>query len=126
MALDSGATFVHEGKGWLYAACRVIIDQSLSQVDSCAFASDETVQQLLKEMEDFFTARFGRSLMVINFISILLTPHVAKGDRKRALIRLRMVSSHRTHHFSSFRTGLALGLAFPAAIDGIIHCKSSK
>ncbi|KAH9962879.1 SPX domain-containing protein [Russula dissimulans] len=71
------------------------------KVDPCAFASDETVQRLLKEMEDFFTARF------------------AKGDRKRALVRLRRISSHKTHHFSTFRTGLTLGLALPAIIDGL-------
>ncbi|KAI0000209.1 hypothetical protein BJV74DRAFT_766977, partial [Russula compacta] len=78
------------------------------QVDSCAFASDETVQELLKEMEDLFTARF------------------AKGDRKRALVRLRTVSSHKTHHFSTFRTGLALGLAFPAVTDGIVRGEYSN
>ncbi|KAI0298701.1 hypothetical protein B0F90DRAFT_686074 [Multifurca ochricompacta] len=42
----------------------------------------------------------------------------AKGDRKRALRRLRTVSSQKTHHFSTFRTGLALGFAFPAFVDG--------
>jgi hypothetical protein len=52
--------------------------------------------------------------------------HAAKGDRKRALIHLRAVPSHKTHHFSSFRTGLALGLAFPAFIDGIVRCKFSN
>jgi len=49
----------------------------------------------------------------------------AKGDRKRALVRLRMVSSFKTHHFSTFRTGIALGLAFPAVIDGLVRCESS-
>jgi len=78
------------------------------KVDPCAFASDETVQDLLKEMEELFTARFS------------------KGDRKRALVRLRTASSFKTHHFSTFRTGLALGLAFPAVIDGIVRCESSN
>lgn len=59
MALGSGARFVHEGKGrFCFTYCEVINWLS-SQVDSCAFASDETVQELLKEMEDLFTARFG-------------------------------------------------------------------
>lgn len=70
-ALGSGAGFVHEGKGQFFAAYCVVIDPFLSQVDPCAFASDETVQQLLKEMEDSFTARFGRSLVVTSFISVL-------------------------------------------------------
>ena len=77
-------------------------------------------------MEDSFTARFGMGPLVINFISILIISYVAKGDRKRALVRLRAVSTHKTHHFSSFRTGIALGLAFPATIDAIVRCESSN
>jgi hypothetical protein len=50
----------------------------------------------------------------------------AKGDRKRALVRLRTTPSFKTHHFSTFRTGLALGLAVPAIIDGTVRCKSSN
>lgn len=126
MALDSGARFIHEGKGQFSAARCVVIDQFLSQVDSCAFASDETVQQLLREMEESFTARFGKSLVVTGLIGVLMISHIAKGDRKRALVRLRTVSSYKTHHFSTFRTGLALGLTLPAVIDGIVRCKSSS
>lgn len=126
MALDSGARFIHEGKGQFSAARWVVIDQFLSQVDSCAFASDETVQQLLREMEESFTARFGKSLVVTCLIGVLMTSHIAKGDRKRALVRLRTVSSYKTHHFSTFRTGLALGLALPAVIDGIVRCEFSN
>ncbi|KAI0266051.1 EXS family-domain-containing protein [Gloeopeniophorella convolvens] len=73
------------------------------KVDPCAFASDQTVQELLKELEDQYTARF------------------AKGDKKRALVRLRAMSSHKTHHFSSFRTGVGLGLALPAFVDGLVR-----
>ena len=127
MALDFGAGSVHEGQGQFYtAACCTIIDKFLSQIDPCVFASDETVQQLLREMEDLFTARFGRGLAVTNFIGCLMISLIAKGDRKRAMVRLRTVSSYKTHHFSTFRTGLALGLALPAAIDGIIRCESSN
>lgn len=32
---------------------------SSPQVDLCSFASDQTVQELLKETEDQFTTRFG-------------------------------------------------------------------
>ncbi len=73
-----------------------------------------------------FTARFGMSVVVINFISMSDNSRIAKGDRKRALVRLRAVSSRKTHHFSTFRTGIALGLALPAAIDGIVRCESSN
>ncbi|KAI0252472.1 EXS family-domain-containing protein, partial [Lactifluus subvellereus] len=78
------------------------------KVDPCTFASDQVVQVLLGEMEDLFTARF------------------AKGDRKRALGHLRAGSSRTTHHFSTFRTGLALGLAFPALIDGIVRTPNAS
>ncbi|KAI9438622.1 SPX domain-containing protein [Lactarius indigo] len=77
------------------------------KVDLCSFASDQTVQALLKETEDQFTTRF------------------AQGDRKRALTSLRTAYSQKTHHFSTFRTGIALGLAFPALIDGIVRSTSS-
>lgn len=73
------------------------------KVDVCSFASDQTVQELLKETEDHFTTRF------------------AQGDRKRALASLRASPSQKTHHFSTFRTGIALGLAFPAFVDGIVR-----
>ena len=63
--------------------------------------------------------------MVSDFDSALMVSQTAKGDRKRALVRLRMVSSFKTHHFSTFRTGIALGLAFPAVIDGLVRCESS-
>lgn len=73
------------------------------KVDLCSFASNQTVQALLKETEDQFTKRF------------------AQGDRKRAMTSLRAVRSQKTHHFSTFRTGIALGLAFPAFVDGIVR-----
>jgi len=57
--LDPGARFVHEGKGRICLAFRKAIDKLSSQVGTCAFASDETVQRLLNETEDLFTARFG-------------------------------------------------------------------
>ncbi|THH19131.1 hypothetical protein EW146_g1993 [Bondarzewia mesenterica] len=76
-------------------------DICIIKVDPSAFASGEVVQGLVKEMEDQFAARFTR------------------GDKKRALVRLRASSQHKTHHFSTFRTGLAFGLGVPALVDGI-------
>jgi hypothetical protein len=80
------------------------------------------VQELLKEMEDLFTTRFGETIFEDD-VCLLIMSHTAKGDRKNALVYLRAVSSHKTHHSSTFRAGLALGLAFPALIDGIVRCK---
>ena len=44
---------------------------------------------------------------------------IAHGDKKKAVQRLRGGSDHRTHHFSTFRSGLLLGLAVPALVSGI-------
>jgi hypothetical protein len=62
----------------------------------------------------------------IGFDSALMISLTAKGDRKRALSRLRSAPSFKTHHFSTFCTGLTLGLAAPAIVDGIVRCKSSN
>ena len=35
------------------------------------------------------------------------------------MARLRGGSQHTSHHFSTFRTGMALGLAVPALADGL-------
>ncbi len=40
-----------------FLAARML--NSSPQVDLCSFASDQTVQALLKETEDQFTTRFG-------------------------------------------------------------------
>ncbi|EGO29716.1 hypothetical protein SERLADRAFT_433683 [Serpula lacrymans var. lacrymans S7.9] len=65
------------------------------QVEPSAFASGATVNGLLKEMEELFAVRFER------------------GDKKKALVRLRAGSQHKSHHFSTFRSGAWLGLALP-------------
>jgi xenotropic and polytropic retrovirus receptor 1 len=44
---------------------------------------------------------------------------LARGDNKAAKYRLRGLAQHKTHHFSTFRTGLLLGLALPAFVDGL-------
>jgi len=53
------------------------------------------------EMEDLFAARFTR------------------GDKKRAMARLRGGVRANSHHLSTFRSGLLLGLAIPALAEGI-------
>ncbi|KAH0835834.1 EXS family-domain-containing protein [Lanmaoa asiatica] len=70
------------------------------KVEPSAFASGAMVSTMLKEMEDLFTMRFER------------------GDRKKAMDRLRVGPSSKTHHFSTFRSGLWLGLALPAVAGG--------
>ena len=105
-------------------AARMI--NSSPQVDLCNFASDLTVQELLKETEEQFTTRFGRDFLNGYLVRFLMNSYTAQGDRKRALTFLRTSTySQKTHHFSSFRAGMALGLAFPAFVDGIIRSTSS-
>jgi hypothetical protein len=124
MNLVSGTRYIHERKRQSRLTFREVIDRLLSQVDPCAFTSDDLVQVLLKEMEDLFTARFGETTFEDNLAVIfLLMSHAARGDRKHALVHLRAVPSHKTQHSSTFRAGLALGLGFSALIDGILLCK---
>ncbi|KZT23701.1 hypothetical protein NEOLEDRAFT_1069012, partial [Neolentinus lepideus HHB14362 ss-1] len=71
-------------------------------VEPSAFASGgKTVDATMREMEELFAARFER------------------GDRKKALERLRAGSRVKSHHFSTFRSGLAIGLAIPALVSGL-------
>ncbi|KAH7887083.1 hypothetical protein F5I97DRAFT_1791213, partial [Phlebopus sp. FC_14] len=65
------------------------------QVEPAAFASGTVVNTMLREMEDLFAARFER------------------GDKKKAINRLRVGPLMKSHHFSTFRSGLWLGLAIP-------------
>jgi len=45
---------------------------------------------------------------------------LAGGDKKRAMRRLRSGNMHKNHHFSTFRTGIMIGLAIPALADGLV------
>ncbi|KAF7983207.1 hypothetical protein HWV62_23478 [Athelia sp. TMB] len=73
------------------------------KVEASAFASGESINAMRKETEDAFAARFEH------------------GNKKRAMNRLRAESQHKSHHFSSFRSGIALGIAVPAIVSGIYH-----
>ncbi|KAI0763436.1 hypothetical protein BD413DRAFT_484224, partial [Trametes elegans] len=71
------------------------------KIEPSAFSSGATVDSLIRDMEALFAARF------------------ASGDKKKALARLRGGAKHTSHHFSTFRTGMYLGLAIPALADGL-------
>ncbi len=49
---------------------------------------------------------------------------IARGDKKKARARLRGGAKVTTHHFSTFRTGMTLGLAVPALVSGIYQSTS--
>lgn len=46
---------------------------------------------------------------------------VARGDRKTAMRRLHAGALAKNHHFSTFRSGLFVGLALPALVTGLYH-----
>jgi hypothetical protein len=71
------------------------------KVEASPFSSGSSVDIMIKETEELFAARFER------------------GDKKRAVTRLRAASQHKSHHFSTFRSGIALGLALPALFKGV-------
>lgn len=71
------------------------------KIEPNTFASSKSVENMTHEMEDLFAARFTR------------------GDKKRAMARLRGGVRANSHHLSTFRSGLLLGLAIPALAEGI-------
>ncbi|CAE7131077.1 unnamed protein product [Rhizoctonia solani] len=73
------------------------------KIETCKFASSDTCTQLLKEIERIYATRFE------------------KGDEKKARTRLRATARHSTHHFSTFRSGMYIGLALPALAMGIYY-----
>ncbi|KAJ7158187.1 EXS family protein/ERD1/XPR1/SYG1 family protein [Mycena crocata] len=74
------------------------------KVDKSAFATDETLRAMMDEMQNIFAASF------------------AEGDRKKAITRLRAGPQYKSHHNSTFCSGIAIGSALAAFGSGIAHC----
>ncbi|EPS95666.1 hypothetical protein FOMPIDRAFT_1131990 [Fomitopsis schrenkii] len=74
---------------------------TIEKIEPSAISSGARLDAMLREMEELFAARFAR------------------GDKKRAQARLRSGATHKSHHFSTFRSGLMLGLSVPALVDGL-------
>ncbi|KAJ6627865.1 hypothetical protein B0H10DRAFT_1737099, partial [Mycena sp. CBHHK59/15] len=64
-------------------------------VDKSAFASEANLRSMLDEMEEMYALRF------------------AHGDKKKALNHLRSGQQHKSHHVSTFWSGIFVGLAAP-------------
>ncbi|KAF8707831.1 EXS family, partial [Rhizoctonia solani] len=73
------------------------------KIEPCKFASGDTCSGLLKEIERIYATRFE------------------KGNEKKARVRLRATNRQSTHHFSTFRSGMLIGLALPALAMGIYY-----
>ncbi|KAL1741799.1 EXS family-domain-containing protein, partial [Schizophyllum fasciatum] len=78
------------------------------KVDNSAFASDSNIKQMMTEMESLYAACF------------------AEGDKKRATARLRAATEQKTHHFSTFRTGLTIGVSLPPLALGIYQAAATQ
>lgn len=75
----------------------------IEKVDKSALGSDKALQEMMKEMQRLYAQVF------------------LHGDSKKAMERLRGGAITKTHHFSTFRSGILLGAALPALASGIYH-----
>lgn len=54
----------------------------------------------------------------------ILIELLVRGDSKKAMNRLRGGIHTKTHHFSTFRSGILIGAAIPAFSSGIYYSAS--
>ncbi|KAG8970520.1 hypothetical protein FRC03_006649 [Tulasnella sp. 419] len=72
------------------------------RIDGLDITDDQLLKSMIKEIEDIYADRFEG------------------GNLKKARARLRMDPlTNKTHHFSTFISGLNLGLAIPAFVSGV-------
>ncbi|KAG8991558.1 hypothetical protein FRB94_012433 [Tulasnella sp. JGI-2019a] len=75
----------------------------------CIFSGENDIKKMIESMEELYASRFEG------------------GDKKKARDRLRMLGRTKTHHFSTFRTGIYLGLTIPALVVGVYNvCQSER
>ncbi|BGP39991.1 Xenotropic and polytropic retrovirus receptor 1 [Rhodotorula kratochvilovae] len=72
------------------------------KVEKANFSSSPKLEDLIRETENAFANVFER------------------GDRKKALERLRDFGQKKRHHFSTWRAGALMGAALPLAIEGLV------
>jgi hypothetical protein len=73
----------------------------------------------MKDMEKLYAARFGTPFIHVRGSSQPSYTHPERGDDKKARERLRAGEQHYTHHFSTFCSGLMIGIGLPALVSGI-------
>ncbi|KAG9009095.1 hypothetical protein FRB94_012491 [Tulasnella sp. JGI-2019a] len=73
------------------------------RVDGLHISSEKDIKKMIENMEELYASRFEG------------------GNKKKARDRLRMLGLNKTHHFSTFRSGIHLGLAIPALVVGIYN-----
>ncbi|GJN89321.1 hypothetical protein Rhopal_002301-T1 [Rhodotorula paludigena] len=72
------------------------------KVEAANFASSSKLDDLIRDTENAFAEVFER------------------GDRKKALERLRDFGEKKRHHFSTWRAGLLMGAGLPLMIEGLV------
>ncbi|GAA5989572.1 hypothetical protein JCM10908_000534 [Rhodotorula pacifica] len=72
------------------------------KVDATNFVKSTKLDDLIRETEDAFATVFER------------------GDRKKALERLRDFGEKKRHHFTSWRAGMMMGAGLPLMIEGLV------
>ncbi|CAG8609901.1 11674_t:CDS:10, partial [Acaulospora colombiana] len=74
-------------------------------IEPSILSNPTTIDRMLEEIENIYAARFGETK--------------EGGDRKKARTRLKATFREHSHHYSTFRTGIFIGLSIPALISGI-------
>ncbi|GAA5978749.1 hypothetical protein JCM11641_006165 [Rhodosporidiobolus odoratus] len=74
----------------------------IQKVEAANFVASEKLEELIRETEDAFAEVFER------------------GDRKKALERLRDFGQKKRHHFTSWRAGMLMGAGLPLMIEGLV------
>ncbi|KAF8220925.1 EXS-domain-containing protein [Tricholoma matsutake] len=75
--------------------------EKVTKVEKSVFASSTGVRSVMSEIQDMYAALYVR------------------GDKKKAMVVLRAGTQAKTHHFSTWRSGLFMGLALPAFAAGL-------
>ena len=88
------------------------------QIEPSILSNPKKVDDMLDEVETLYAARFGKSIGVL-YCTYRFSISLEGGDRKKARSRLRASFKQRSHHYSTFRTGIFIGLSIPALIAGI-------
>ncbi|GAA5838875.1 hypothetical protein JCM11251_003725 [Rhodosporidiobolus azoricus] len=72
------------------------------KVESANFVASDKLEELIRETEDAFADVFE------------------KGDRKKALERLRDFGQKKRHHFTSWRAGILMGAGVVLMVEGLV------
>ncbi|KAB5594688.1 Xenotropic and polytropic retrovirus receptor-like protein [Ceratobasidium theobromae] len=91
------------------------------RVENRSFASAETCTALLRDIERIYAIRFGMFTRDLFQYKTRYNLDKEDGDEKKARTRLRAAPRQTTHHFSTFRSGLLVGLAAPALGMSLYH-----